>query len=76
MIHFYSFNQRITLRKFEIISINNIKHKLTSEIEENGSLSFLDIKIGRENNTFVTSVYRKPTFSGAFTNFESFIPDI
>ena len=50
--------------------------KFTSEIEENGSLSFLDKTISRENNKFVTSVYRKPTFSGAFTNFESFIPDI
>ena len=49
--------------------------KFTSEIEENGSLSFLDIKISRENNKFVASVYRKPTFSGVFTNFESFIPD-
>ena len=37
---------------------------------------FLDIKISRENNKFVTSVYRKPTFTGVFTNFESFIPDI
>ena len=45
----------------------------TSEIEENRSLSFLDIKISRENNKFVTSVYRKPTFSGVFTNFESSI---
>ena len=50
--------------------------KFTSEIEENGSLSFLDIKISRENNKFVTSVYRKPTFTGVFSNFESFIPDI
>ena len=48
----------------------------TSEIEENCSLSFLDIKISRENNIFVTSVYRKPTFSGVFTNFQSFIRDI
>ena len=50
--------------------------KFTSEIEGNGSLSFLDIKISRENNKFVTSVYRKPTFSAVLTNFESFIPDI
>ena len=45
----------------------------TSEIEENRSLSFLDTKISRENNKFVTSVYCKPTFSGVFTNFESYI---
>ena len=50
--------------------------KFTSEIEENGSLSFLDITITRENNKFVTSVYHKPTFSGVFTNFESFIPEM
>ena len=36
--------------------------------------NILDIKIVRENNKFTTSVYRKPTFSGVFTNFESFIP--
>ena len=47
-----------------------------SKIEENGSLSFLDITITHENNKFVTSVYRKPTFSGVFTNFESFIPEM
>ena len=39
----------------------------------NISLSFLDIKIVRENNKFTTSVDHKPTFSGVFTNFESFI---
>ena len=48
--------------------------KFTSEIEENNSISFLDIKITRDCNSFCTSVYRKPTFSGVFTNFESYIP--
>ena len=37
--------------------------------------SFFDIKIVRENNKFITSVYHKPTFNGVFTNFESFIPN-
>ena len=50
--------------------------KFTSEIEENGLLSFLDITITRENNKFVTTVYRKPTFSGVFTSFESFISEM
>ena len=38
----------------------NKQHKnsaLTSEMEQNGSLSFLDIKISHENNKFVTSIY-------------------
>ena len=47
--------------------------KFTSEIEENNCMSFLDIKITRELNSFIF-VYRKPTFSGVFTNFDSFIP--
>ena len=74
IIHFYYFDQRITLRNYLNKQHKNIK--FTSEIEENGSLSFLDIKISRENNKFVTSLYRKPTFTGVLTNFESFISDI
>ena len=50
--------------------------KFTSQIEENGSLSFLDITITCENYKFLTSVYHKPKLSGVFTNFESFIPDM
>ena len=46
----------------------------TIEKENVGSLLFLDVKICRKNGKFVTSVYRKPTFSGVFTNYESFIP--
>ena len=74
---FLLFRRKDHIEKFR--SYLNKQHKnikFTSEIKENGSLSFLDIKISRENNKFVTSVYRKPTFSGVFTNFESFIPDI
>ena len=55
----------------------NRKHKnirFTSGIENENSISFLDVKISRDNNKFTTSVCRKPTFSGVFTNFGSFIP--
>ena len=55
----------------------NSKHrniKFTVEREENDSLSFLDINIFRNNWKFQTLVYRKPTFSGVLTNFESFYP--
>ena len=47
--------------------------KFTSETENENSISFLDIKITRDNNKFMTSVHRKLTFSGVFTNFGSFI---
>ena len=45
----------------------------TIEKENVGSLSFWDVKICRKNGKFVTSVYRKLTFSEVFTNYESFI---
>ena len=46
------------------------------EQEKNGKLSFLDIEVSREKRKFVTTVYRKPTFSGVYTHFESFLPTI
>ena len=59
-------------------SFLNSRHpniKFTSEIEANSQFSFLDVKLERLNSVFVTSVFRKPTFSGIYTNFKSFIPD-
>ena len=47
--------------------------KTTYEIEENNSLAFLDVLVTRAEN-FCTSLYRKPTFSGLYSNFESFMP--
>ena len=47
--------------------------KFTSEIEEKNSISLLDVKVSRVNNSFSTNIYRKVTFSGVFANFESFI---
>ena len=46
----------------------------TTEREKQSRMSFLDIAIIRENKTFTTSVYRKPTFSGVYTHFDSFLP--
>ena len=46
----------------------------TSEVERDRKLPFLDIDISRSQGKFSTSVYRKPTFTGLFTNFHSFIP--
>ena len=46
----------------------------TIEREKQNRMSFLDIAIIREDKTFITSVYHKPTFSGAYTHFDSFLP--
>ena len=56
----------------------NSKHKnikFTYEKESNNSLHFLDILISRSENGVKTSVYHKPTFSGVYSNFNSFIYD-
>ena len=48
--------------------------QFTHELENNGSLSFLDINITRTNGRFSTSVFHKPTSTGLCTNINSFIP--
>ena len=47
--------------------------KFTFEAENDNSFSFLDIKITRHNQQFRTSVYKKPTFSGVLTHYESYL---
>ena len=47
----------------------------SKETEIDGYLSFLDVKIFREDGSFVTTVYRKSTLSGIYTTFTSFIPE-
>ena len=47
--------------------------KFTCEEEKDKQLSFLDILIKRDNNKFSTSLYRKETFSGVYSNFHSFM---
>ena len=74
---FVMFSPRHCVKKF--VDYMNTKHlntRFTFETEDQNSFSFLDIKIIRntEKKPFETSVYRKSTFSGVFTNFKSFIP--
>ena len=40
------------------------------EQEINDKLSFLDVELSRQQGKFVTTVYRKSTFSGVYTHFE------
>ena len=43
------------------------------ETQKDNPFSFLDVKICREKDKFTTSVFRKDTFSGVYTNFSSFV---
>ena len=46
----------------------------TIETEQN-KISFLNVNVIGEQGKFITSAYRKPTFSGVYSQFDSFIPD-
>ena len=39
-------------------------------------MSFLDEEVSWQESKFVTKFYRKPTFSGAYTHFDSFLPTV
>ena len=60
------------------VNYMNSKHrniKFTFETEDSNSFSFLDVKIARQNKRCVASTFCKATFSGVFTNYDSFISD-
>ena len=72
---FLLFSSENHVLKFK--SYINSRHQnmnFTHEVEKNNSLAFLDVLVTREG-TFRTSLYRKPTFSGLYSNFKSFMPD-
>ena len=49
--------------------------KLTSVVVENQEIPFLNVLVKRnQKNTFSTTVYRKKTFTGLFTKWDSFTP--
>ena len=62
----------------EFLSFLNSRHnsiKFTIEFEEDNKIPFLDILLKRcPDNTFSTSVYRKKTFTGLYTKWDSFTP--
>ena len=63
----------------EFLTYLNSRHQnmnFTFENESENYMPFLDVKVIRSDGSFITSLYRKPTFSGVYTNFGSFIPEL
>ena len=50
--------------------------KFTYELENNNTIPFLDVNVFRDAKCFSSTVHRKDTFSGVYTNFGSFMPDV
>ena len=53
----------------------HVSMSFTIETEQKNKISFLDANVIREQGEFITSVHRKPTFSGVYIHFDSFLPD-
>ena len=59
-----------------LTSLNNIhcSLKFTTEMEHENAIPFLDINVQRTGNELHRSIYRKKTFTGLYTRFDSFCP--
>lgn len=58
----------------EYLNSRHSNIQFTCDLEKDSCLPFLDINIKRINNTLSTSIYRKPTFTGLLSKYESFAP--
>ena len=58
----------------QLLSLMNSKHKnikFTCEIEKNKKIAFLDVHVNRRQSGFITTIYRKPTFTGVYLHWKS-----
>ena len=70
---FVSFRSRNDALSF-FDELNKLQSSLrfTMEEENNGELPFSDVLVERRDSSFLTSVYRKPTFTGLYLSWHSF----
>ena len=59
----------------EYLSSRHPNIRFTYELENNNALPFLDVNVYRDAGKFSTTVHRKMTFSGVYSNFSSFMPE-
>ena len=72
---FFPFKSRSdALVFFDILNQLHSSLSFTIEEENNGQLPFLDVIVERCDSSFLTSVYRKPTFTGLYLDWHSFVP--
>ena len=60
----------------EFLNSRHINMSFSMQTGRQNKFSFLDIEVIREQGKFSTTIYRKPTFSGVYCNFESFLPSV
>ena len=70
---FVLFKSSDHLKRFQsYLNSCHVSMSFTIETEQENKISFLDVSVIREQGEFITSVYRKPTFSRVYTHFDSF----
>ena len=60
----------------EFLNFCLINMSFSMETERQNNFSFLDIEVIHEQGKFPTTIYRKPTFKGVYSNSESFLPSV
>ena len=72
--HFESQDRCVTF--FSCLNSLHPALRFTLEGEMDGSLPFLDVRVTRTDSGIITSIYRKPTFTGLYTPWDSYSPTI
>ncbi|XP_064614661.1 uncharacterized protein LOC135478316 [Liolophura sinensis] len=65
----------VALNKTDHLNTQNNRIQLTMEQECNKTIPFLDVLISKRNDKLLTSVYRKPTHSDQYVNYQSNQPN-
>ena len=74
---FILFKSTDNLKYFQdFLNSCHINKSFSMETKEENKLSFLFVEVIREQSKFTTTIYRQPTFSGVYSNFESFLPSV
>jgi len=69
-------NEESAQKFFKTVNSIHESIKFTLEEESNGKLAFLDVLLMRDSkDNVLTSVYRKPTHTGLYMKFNSFVPN-
>ena len=72
---FVMFKSKHHLKEFSnYMNTCHPRMKFTTECEDDNVMPFLDLKFTRVDNKITSSVYRKPTFTGIYSHFDSHLP--
>ena len=73
---FLLFNTKEEAEQFtDYINKQHRNLNVVTDNEKDNCISFLDISVIRKEGVLVTNIYRKSTFSGVYTNYNSFMPN-